>query len=273
MNGHEPARRGEGAGALLPSYSVARVLLIVVLAGLIAVLWGAEDQIVAAFSGDNEYFQEDFQDLRKVLSAMAGTLLVVVLLGEEVIIATLLAGMTIVTFTQVVLRYVFNSGILWGLEASIYMFAWLVLLGMSYGVKVSTHIGVDLVVKALPRGPQRVIGAVAVAACIVYAVVMLWGSYTNCAMLSDLWRDLFDSRACGYIDALVRLNTYGEDIHLPRWLMTIMLPVGFALLAFRLIEVLLGILSGRRMGFDLGDEVKDALKDHRPQGGDAAAGR
>ena len=45
--------------------------------------------------------------------------------------------MTLVTFSQVVARYVFNTGVVWALELTVYLFAWLVLLGMSYGVKVT----------------------------------------------------------------------------------------------------------------------------------------
>ena len=71
---------------------------------------------------------------------------------EEGIIALLFAAMTLVTFTQVVARYVFNSGMVWALELAQYLFAWLVLLGMSYGVKVHAHLGVDAFVRLFPSG-------------------------------------------------------------------------------------------------------------------------
>ena len=58
---------------------------------------------------------------------------------EEGMIILLLLGMTLLTFVQVVARYVFNSGFVWALEVTTYMFAWLVLTGMSYGVKVGFH--------------------------------------------------------------------------------------------------------------------------------------
>ena len=48
---------------------------------------------------------------------------------EETLIALILGAMTLLTFTNVVTRYIFNSNILWALEASVFMFAWLVLLG------------------------------------------------------------------------------------------------------------------------------------------------
>jgi len=69
---------------------------------------------------------------------------------EEGFIALLLAAMTLLTFAQVVLRYVFNSGFVWGVEATTYMFAWLVLFGISYGIRVHAHIGIDLLVRACP---------------------------------------------------------------------------------------------------------------------------
>ena len=50
---------------------------------------------------------------------------------EEGAISFLLAAMTLITFLEVILRYVFNTSILWGIEASTYLFAWLVLFGMS----------------------------------------------------------------------------------------------------------------------------------------------
>ncbi|MYG28385.1 MAG: TRAP transporter small permease subunit, partial [Boseongicola sp. SB0677_bin_26] len=53
---------------------------------------------------------------------------------EETLIAALLGLMTLLTFANVVARYVFNSNILWALELTVFAFGWLVLLGASYAV-------------------------------------------------------------------------------------------------------------------------------------------
>ena len=50
---------------------------------------------------------------------------------EETAIAVILGLMTLVTFVNVVLRYVFNASLIWGLEVVLILFAWLVLLGIS----------------------------------------------------------------------------------------------------------------------------------------------
>ena len=47
---------------------------------------------------------------------------------EETLIAVLLGLMTLITFANVIARYVFNDNILWALEATVFLFAWLGLL-------------------------------------------------------------------------------------------------------------------------------------------------
>ena len=66
---------------------------------------------------------------------------------ERGILAFLLATMTIVTFGQVVARYVFNSGWVSALELTTICFAWLVLFGCSYGLKIGGHLGVDALIR------------------------------------------------------------------------------------------------------------------------------
>ena len=49
---------------------------------------------------------------------------------EEWMITFLMAAMTLLTFMQVVSRYVFNYSFGWVLEATGVMFAWLIFIGM-----------------------------------------------------------------------------------------------------------------------------------------------
>ena len=68
---------------------------------------------------------------------------------EEGLIALLLTVMTLITFTQVVARYVFNYSFVWALELNTFLFAWLIFLGAAYGVREGAHIG------GQPRSPSR----------------------------------------------------------------------------------------------------------------------
>ena len=77
---------------------------------------------------------------------------------EETAIAVLLGLMTIITFINVVLRYGFNTGLIWGLEAVTFLFAWLVLFGVSYTVKVTAQLGVDAVINLVSPPKRKVCG-------------------------------------------------------------------------------------------------------------------
>lgn len=170
---------------------------------------------------------------------------------EEGLMILLLSAMTLLTFSQVVLRYVFNSGWTWALEATTYMFGWLVLVGISYGIKVGFHIGIDAVVNLLPRQGRRIVGLITVLLCITYAVMLTYGAYD-------------------YFDTMHMLGVEAEDIPLPRWLLVSIMPIGFALLGIRLLQVLWQIVTGRLGGFNLGDEAAEVLRSH---GTDAGGGQ
>ncbi|MGI9236919.1 MAG: TRAP transporter small permease [Woeseiaceae bacterium] len=144
---------------------------------------------------------------------------------EEGILAFLLAFMTLLTFIQVVLRYVFNSGIVWSLEATTYSFAALVLFGMSYGVRTKTHIAVDLFTRRMPRQVRYYVGLVAIVACVAYALLMLYGSSV-------------------FVSRLFTLGNLARDVPLPKWLLTATMPLGFTLLAYRFLEVAWQMLRG-----------------------------
>lgn len=162
--------------------------------------------------------------------------------AEEMLLGLILAAMTLLTFVQVILRYVFNSGLLWGLEATLYLFGWLVLLGISYGVRTHAHIGVDIAVKALPIGPRRIVGILVVAASIGYACLMFYGA----------WK---------YTDRMMILGVEAEDLPIQRWVLGLCLPIGFALLFIRLVETGWAILKGEAPGFELGDEASEILSE------------
>lgn len=161
---------------------------------------------------------------------------------EEGAIAFLLLFMTAMTFLQVVLRYVFNSGFVWALEATTYAFIWMVLLGISYGVRQNAHIGVDVLINALPRHAKRVVSLLGVALCLIYAAVMLWGSLLLVQRLMDL-------------------GSNARDLPIPRWVLLSILPIGFLLFGWRLVEVASAIFKGARdtLGITHEDEADMSL--------------
>ena len=140
--------------------------------------------------------------------------------------ALLLAVMTLLTALQVLLRYAFNTGFLWSLEATTYCFAWLVLVGMSYGVRTHSHIAIDVLVNRFTPSIQRMFGLAVILVCLVYASLMLFG-------------------AAEFVHRLFVLGNDARDLPVQRWLLTIILPFGFGLLFLRFFQAGLAIWRGQ----------------------------
>jgi TRAP-type C4-dicarboxylate transport system permease small subunit len=79
----------------------------------------------------------------------------------EAVIAICLAAMVVLVFGNVVLRYVFNSGITVSEELSRWFFVWLTFLGAIVALRDHAHLGTEVVIGRLgPRGRRafRIIG-------------------------------------------------------------------------------------------------------------------
>lgn len=160
---------------------------------------------------------------------------------EEGLIAFLLAVMTLVTFGQVIARYVFNYSFVWALELTSYLFGFLIFIGMSYGVRVGSHIGIDALVKALKPGAARIVGGAAALLCLVYALIIFYGS----------WQ---------YVAKMYEIGIMAEDLPIPQWVPRLALLLGFGLLVVRFAEAFFRIATGRETRMQVADEAVDALK-------------
>lgn len=169
---------------------------------------------------------------------------------EEGLIALLLAVMTLVSFVQVVARYVFNYSFTSALELTTTLFAWLIFLGIPYGVRIGSHIGVDALVKALGPKPARVVGGLAATLCLVYSVILFYGSWAYVTKMYDVGIEM-------------------EDLPIQQWIPRSILIVSFALLIVRFGQVLWRIASGREIRLHLGDEAEEVLRAQKELTGEA----
>ncbi len=169
---------------------------------------------------------------------------------EEYLLAVLLAVMVSITFTQVIARYIFNYSFVWALEVTTVLFAWLIFIGMSYGVRVGSHIGVDALVRSLRPKAARIVGSIAAVLCIVYSVIVTIGGYQ-------------------YVKKMYEVGILMQDVPIEQWIPRLVLPIGFSLLAIRFGQVLYRLASGKEAHL-LGDEAKEALKlrADQPAGGE-----
>ncbi len=190
---------------------------------------------------------------------------------EEGFIAFLLAAMTLVTFVYVILNNLYTlfynmadrwegsselffaigdsilgmaQSMTWSIALTKALFAWLIFFGLAYGVRTAGHIGVDALVKLASKPVQRIIGLIACSACLGYAGLISVASF-------DWVKTLFTA-GIGAED----LGHYG----IMQWHITLIVPLGFAMVFIRFFEIFVRILRNQQTGLGLADEAADALK-------------
>ena len=201
---------------------------------------------------------------------------------EETVIAAILGAMTLITFVNVVLRYVFGQSLIWGLEAVLILFAWLVLLGISYGFKVTSHLGVDAVLNLFDTRGKRVLALLSGLCCLAYSLLLLKGAWDYWAPFAALqptdgrWfptgfttgvRD----RAFYVTDQIPMLGifrwledtiNYGESYDkLPRVVPYAILPFSAALILLRVCQALWAVVMGHSTSLIVSHEAEDAVAD------------
>ena len=158
---------------------------------------------------------------------------------EETSIAICLGLMTLITFVNVVARYVFSDNILWAKEATEFLFAWLVLMGMSYGVKKHIHIGVDVVISHFSGPARRLFALAAVASCLAFAVLLMIGAWNYWYPFATerAWMETEDLPMPDMLQFLADWMNEGERYEkIPRWIPFLALPLGVGLLIIRLLQ-------------------------------------
>ena len=205
---------------------------------------------------------------------------------EEKLIAVILGLMTALTFANVVARYAFDSNILWALEMTVFLFAWLVLLGAAYAVKKGAHLGVDLVVNMLDRGARKLMALAAVAVCLAFAFLMMKGSWDYWANFANLpqttgrwfptgfeemkrtsyrgWYEVVDIPMPEWLRWIEPLMNEGEEYEkIPRFIPYFILPFGMALLLFRFVQAFVRVWTGQSTSLIVSHEAEDAIEDVR----------
>jgi len=175
---------------------------------------------------------------------------------EETMIALLLGMMTLVTFANVIARYGFNSNILWALETTVFLFAWLVLLGASYCVKTQSHLGVDVIINMVSPGTRKVLGFIAVTACLAFSILLLIGSWnywapfaalplTDGTLKDQAWYEVNDIPMLEFLRFIEGPMNAGESYEkIPRFIPYAALPIGLAMLTYRFLQAAWKLATG-----------------------------
>ena len=201
---------------------------------------------------------------------------------EENLISILLGVMTLVTFSNVVARKAFNSNILWGLELTVFLFGWLVLLGASYAVKKGSHLGVDAIINLLSKPARRVLALIAALICVGFSFLLLkgawdyWANFANLPGTEGRWFPLgFESKylAKGWYEVndiphpfilgwMETVFNEGEPYEkLPRLVPYAVLPLSMALLLFRFSQAVYFVWIGKSDRIIASHEVEEEIQE------------
>ncbi|MCB1858072.1 MAG: TRAP transporter small permease [Gammaproteobacteria bacterium] len=147
----------------------------------------------------------------------------IVRLIEDGLLAFLLTSMIILAVTQIVMRNLWQSGIIWGDPALRLMVLWVALLGAMVATREDSHVRIDILSRFLPTSLTRAAARIT---------------------------DLFSASVCGLLTWHSGRFVYLERLDgallsglLPAWWCELILPIGFGVMTLRF---LLAVISGRQ---------------------------
>ena len=144
-------------------------------------------------------------------------------------VVTLLGSMVLLSFTQVVLRNAFGTGLVWADTVIRHIVLWLAFAGAAIVTVEERHISIDALTQFLPPRVKHASSVITN----LFAIVV-------CAVLAEAaWTFLLDEKGAG-----------GELVlNLPTWVALTIIPAGYAVMGFHFLvrtgEHILG-LAGRK---------------------------
>jgi C4-dicarboxylate transporter DctQ subunit len=159
---------------------------------------------------------------------------------EEFLIASLIAGATLLIFVAVVHRYaldvsakwawsapaydvLFKINLSWAQELCIYMFVWMAKFGAAYGVRTGIHVGVDVLVNRLP--PKWRLASVMFS--------LLAGAF---------FTGVIATLGTIFVWNMAHTDQTSPDLEMPMWIVYLAIPLGSSLMSFRFLQVAWGFL-------------------------------
>ncbi|MBS0319456.1 MAG: TRAP transporter small permease [Proteobacteria bacterium] len=182
---------------------------------------------------------------------------------EEWLIASLMAGATVLIFIAVLHRYaagmhipvvqdlLLKIDLSWAQELCIFMFVWMAKFGAAYGVRTGIHVGVDVLINRLPPRYRR-----------AYVLVGLLAGALFTAIVGTL--------GAAFVWEIGHTDSVTSDLEWPKWIVYLCIPLGSYLMCFRFLQVAwsfwrTGELPHHNPGHVEGLDAEEAVPDLHPQ--------
>ena len=153
---------------------------------------------------------------------------------EEFLIASLIAGATLLIFVAVAHRYaldlsakwhwdavydqLFKVNLAWAQELCVYMFIWMAKFGAAYGVRTGIHVGVDVLVNKLPPKGRLT--------SILFSL-----------LAGALFTGVVGTMGADFVWGMAHTDQVSADMEAPLWIVYLAIPLGSYLMCFRFLQV------------------------------------
>lgn len=145
---------------------------------------------------------------------------------ESALLTVLLSSLILLASTQILLRNVFSTGLVWGDGLIRLMILWLALIGAVAASRENKQIKIDVLTRSLSKPLQRVAALTTDIFTAIITGMLAWHS----------WRFVQESRSYG--DLLL------DDW--PAWIFQLILPAGFFLICYRYVLRTINELRGSK---------------------------
>ncbi len=132
---------------------------------------------------------------------------------EDALLALMLLVMVVLAVVLIVLRNVFDSGLVWGDELLRILVLWLCLIGALAASRDDNHLTIDVISRFLPLRSQLMVRILTDLFTTVICAVLAWHSWNFVRIEAE-----FGSRVLG---------------DWPSWVVQAILPLGFGLISYR----------------------------------------
>lgn len=143
-------------------------------------------------------------------------------INKSIAVTGITAGV-LLSFINVVARYVFDASISWASELTIIFFLWSAFFGAAYCFKKDAHIAVTIFIDIIP---SRIAKMLLLISHIVTFGFLLAVSYYG----------------IGYLELVIELEEISVDLEIPMWIPYLVIPVAFLLASYRVAEKIYHII-------------------------------
>jgi TRAP-type C4-dicarboxylate transport system permease small subunit len=93
---------------------------------------------------------------------------------EPIVLSLTMGLMAVLIFLQVVMRYVFESSLVWSEELIRWLFIWMIWVGVAYAFKTGEHMRIEAFVDILPKAVRQRLETILKAVMIVFLLRITW---------------------------------------------------------------------------------------------------